>query len=30
MSCNSNQLEVDVYETSASGNKLTKLTDFET
>lgn len=29
MSCNSNQLEVDVYETSASGNKLTKLTDFE-
>ena len=29
MSCNSNQLEVEVYETSASGNKLTKLTDFE-
>ena len=29
MSCNSNQLEVDVYETSASGNKLTKLTEFE-
>jgi len=28
MSCNSNQLEVDVYETSASGNKLTKLTEF--
>lgn len=29
MSCNSNQLEVDVYETSASGNKLTKLTEFK-
>lgn len=29
MSCESNQLEVNVYETSASGNKLTKLTDFE-
>jgi glucosylceramidase len=29
MSCKSNQLEVNVYETSASGNKLTKLTDFE-
>ena len=29
MSCNSNQLKVDVYETSASGNKLTKLTEFK-
>lgn len=28
MSCNSNQLEVEVYETSASGNKLTKLSEF--
>ncbi len=28
MSCNSNQLEVEVYETSASGNKLTKVTEF--
>ncbi|MDT0558457.1 glycoside hydrolase family 30 protein [Ichthyenterobacterium sp. W332] len=29
MSCNSNQLDVEVYETSASGNKLTKLTEFK-
>ncbi len=28
MSCNSNQLEVEVYETSASGNKLTKISEF--
>jgi glucosylceramidase len=28
MSCKSNQIQVEVYETSASGNKLTRLTEF--